>query len=699
MRIKRANLIIFIAMSVAIVSVLFFRPTITYAATGINPELSFEGKIVTSSGINIPNGTYNMEFKIYSGGTSTGGGTLVWTEDYLVGGSGGVTFNSGTFQVNLGSVTPFGSSVNWNSYPLYLSMQIGNTSSCSITTTFQANCGGDGEMTPYILLTATPYSMNSNELDGLASTAFGQLGANQSWTGNNTFQSATNSTNAFQLQNSSGTNILTANTTNGRIGIGTSTPVSQLNVESSTYQSGQVIISDGTTGSPPAYPNSFEPSLVVQTSETTGSRPLFFGYNNAGSWGALLTSGACGSFSQMCLDLGDGTSYSTALENSGSTLNVGGGSDGNFSNINLADNTSIAGQLSIGTASSTNGQATFASSGGANTAAIAAPTTNPTTSYVLSLPIAAPATSQCLEAGATIATQLIFGSCSGTSGSSGGVTSVGALDGETANSYGATISSATIYLQSASASYPGLVNTTTQTFAGNKTFSGTLTVSGASNLDSTLAVTGATTLSSTLSVSGIATFAGGAAFSSFLGGTWINLPTTGASGIGSGGAGANAWLGYVAATGQWFTNAPTGDIAYRNTSGGLDFGNTSGSFTMTVRNSEVGINLVTPTTLLDVNGPIATAISTQTVNYTITSTDSTILADGAITITLPSASGIAGRQYTIKNISSSTVTVASNGGTIDDSTTLSLTSDNEAITVQSDGTNWYVINEVGTTIL
>jgi len=37
------------------------------ATSGINQEMSFEGKIVTSAGLNIPDGTYNMEFRIYTG--------------------------------------------------------------------------------------------------------------------------------------------------------------------------------------------------------------------------------------------------------------------------------------------------------------------------------------------------------------------------------------------------------------------------------------------------------------------------------------------------------------------------------------------------------------------------------------------------------------------------------------------------------
>src|SRR5438045_3693254 len=89
-------------------------PSRAFAAAGINPQLSFEGKVVKSDGTNLADGTYNMEFKIYQDGTNTGsGGTLKWTEDRLVGGTP-VTVTGGTFQVNLGSVTAFGGSVDWH---------------------------------------------------------------------------------------------------------------------------------------------------------------------------------------------------------------------------------------------------------------------------------------------------------------------------------------------------------------------------------------------------------------------------------------------------------------------------------------------------------------------------------------------------------------------------------------------------------
>lgn len=58
-------------------------------------------------------------------------------------------------------------------------------------------------------------------------------------------------------------------------------------------------------------------------------------------------------------------------------------------------------------------------------------------------------------------------------------------------------------------------------------------------------------------------------------GTWIDLSTDGPSGIGSGGAGANAWIAYVKSNTQYFSNSTAGDIIYRNTGGRLLFGTTA----------------------------------------------------------------------------------------------------------------------------
>lgn len=246
-------------IKVSIASALFFvsvalatgilSPSTANATAGIESELSFEGKIVTSAGQNIPDGTYNMEFKIYTGCTNnTGSGcTQVWTEDYLVSNSDGVSFTSGTYQVNLGQYCPFSggactpssasggntnTAINWNSYPLYISLQIGNTSSCTPSSNnFTSACGGDGVMSPYVLLTSTPYAQNANEVGGFTASQLGQLAANNTWTGTNTIQD--NSTTAFQVQQtSSAADALEVNTTSNRVGIGTSSPDAALSVQS-----------------------------------------------------------------------------------------------------------------------------------------------------------------------------------------------------------------------------------------------------------------------------------------------------------------------------------------------------------------------------------------------------------------------------------------------------------------------------------
>lgn len=78
----------------------------------------------------------------------------------------------------------------------------------------------------------------------------------------------------------------------------------------------------------------------------------------------------------------------------------------------------------------------------------------------------------------------------------GGVGVVGAIDGKTATANGAVISGNTIYLQTATASVPGLVSTGSQTFAGAKQFNGAVTAAGGATLQGATTVSGSLQLSS-----------------------------------------------------------------------------------------------------------------------------------------------------------------------------------------------------------
>src|SRR5207245_6858663 len=97
----------------------------------------------------------------------------------------------------------------------------------------------------------------------------------------------------------------------------------------------------------------------------------------------------------------------------------------------------------------------------------------------------------------------------------------------------------------------------------------------------------------------------------------------------------------------------------------------------------IGIGTTSPAAKLDVNGNVhlkglSVNQVTKTSNYNLATTDDTVLGDstnGKFTLTLPNATGIAGKIFDIKKIDSSTkaVTIATTSSqTIDGKTKLGL---------------------------
>lgn len=95
-------------------------------------------------------------------------------------------------------------------------------------------------------------------------------------------------------------------------------------------------------------------------------------------------------------------------------------------------------------------------------------------------------------------------------GGPGSVLSIGSIDTVSKSSNGANISSDQLIMQTADAAQPGLVSTGTQSFAGNKTFTGTIAasnLSGTNTGDQTITLTGNVTGTGTTSFA--TTIAGG----------------------------------------------------------------------------------------------------------------------------------------------------------------------------------------------
>ncbi len=113
-------------------------------------------------------------------------------------------------------------------------------------------------------------------------------------------------------------------------------------------------------------------------------------------------------------------------------------------------------------------------------------------------------------------------------------------------------------------------------------------------------------------------------------------------------------------------------------------------------NAQIGIGTTTPFSTLEVNGSLATGIRTFTAATTATIADCNLIFTGtsATTVTLPTAVGITGRMYTLKNASSNTsvLTVATTSSqTIDGATSQILSSQYQTVSVISNGTNWNIV--------
>lgn len=89
------------------------------------------------------------------------------------------------------------------------------------------------------------------------------------------------------------------------------------------------------------------------------------------------------------------------------------------------------------------------------------------------------------------------------------------------------------------------------------------------------------------------------------------------------------------------------------------------------------------------------SVSTVTTNTTLTDANGTVLVDttaGNVTITLPNATTNTGKSFIMKRITAggNTLTIATGGGTIDGSATVSMPLQYESLTMQSDGTNYWI---------
>lgn len=187
---------VLIATLVILGGLFAFQKDVAQAAVGINKKVNFQGKVTNTDGTNVATASYNFLFCIYTTATPVTACTAGANNDAVWRESKSLTVTDGIFQTNLGDTTAFAALVDFNSDNIFLGI----------------NFNSNGQMTPLVQFTASPYSFNSDLLDGgdwavpgaLGSTTrnsalFTTLGSN----GNTTLASTGGST--MTLGNSTGT--------------------------------------------------------------------------------------------------------------------------------------------------------------------------------------------------------------------------------------------------------------------------------------------------------------------------------------------------------------------------------------------------------------------------------------------------------------------------------------------------------------
>lgn len=153
-------------------------------------------------------------------------------------------------------------------------------------------------------------------------------------------------------------------------------------------------------------------------------------------------------------------------------------------------------------------------------------------------------------------------------------------------------------------------------------------------------------------------------------------------------------------TGQATKAAGFDALSPMTTGGDLIYGGASGTGTRLANGSSGQFLRSNGTTLAPSWAtPGSVAVNAQTASYTLLITDSTVTFDasgGSRNATLPTAVGFSGLTFTIKKIDSTVNTVAlltTSSQTIDGSASgaLTLATQNESVTLESDGANWIIL--------
>jgi len=266
---------------------------------------------------------------------------------------------------------------------------------------------------------------------------------------------------------------------------------------------------------------------------------------------------------------------------------------------------------------------------------------------------------------------------------------------ETPDSAAVTLSNGTLLLHKADATHPGGVDTTTQTFGGAKTFNSSVAIGQNATVNGNLVLSNTPLAAPTDTSNVLIREANGTIVQKTLNSVAFKQLITGTDS----GTVKDIHIDSSSAT-QTVIDVPDASPTVRGVVN-IHSGQTFGGYKDF--NDSLAVGLATGSianSTFQVNGSIASNITNVTTSYALTVLDNTILADatsGSLTVTLPNTSGIRGRIYTIKKIGTggidNALTITPSSGTIDGGSNYIIYNDWTFVSVQTDGTNWYVIKK------
>lgn len=398
---------------VSLVGVLQFgEPRSVEAAT--NQTINFQARLLSATGSVVADGTYNVEFKLYA---TDSGGTALWTETRI--NTDRVRVVNGYLTVNLGSVTTFPTTINWDQ-ELWMTMNIGGLT---------GSPSWDGEMSPRLKLTSVPFAKRSGELAGGTGANTTRLTTGTP-SGTNTIQLPAES-GTVCLQGSSNCNFALA--TGGANYIQNQTGVSQ----AASFRINGTGRAD-TALQAPVFDRADSGTLILggtnatalQIGSLTADQSLFMGTSSGANTIAIGTGatssnantiiiGTTNAASSLTLRAGTGhlllntnsASAKVIVQSSINTVAAFEIQNASSNAILTADTTN--GQIILGKASTITGKMAFLNASNANVVTVQSGVT--TTGYTLTLPTNLGSAGFCLK-DATGSGQLEFSSCGATGG-------------------------------------------------------------------------------------------------------------------------------------------------------------------------------------------------------------------------------------------------------------------------------------------